>query len=56
MIIYLCIQYESNTPMDSKDIIRKPFLYEQDGMYVRTYGRMDKGDIKNGGGIKDYLI
>ena len=44
MIIYLCIQYESNTPMDSKDIARKTFLYVQDGTYVRTYRCMDKGD------------
>ena len=47
MIIYLCIKYESNRPMHSKDMARKP--------YVRT----DRGDaicpptpIKNGGGIK----
>ena len=26
MIIYLCMKYESNTPMYSKGIIRKPFL------------------------------
>ena len=26
MIIYLCMKYESNTPMYSKDIARKPFF------------------------------
>ena len=26
MIIYLCMKYESNTPMYSKDITRKPFF------------------------------
>ena len=31
MITYLCMKYESNTPMFSKDIARKPFSY------VRTY-------------------
>ena len=32
MIIYLCMKYESNTPMYSKDTARKPFL----GRDVRT--------------------
>ena len=47
MIIYLCMKSESNTPMSSKDIARKPFfvLTGRDvRMYVRTYGRTDKGD------------
>ena len=50
MIMYLCIKNESNTPMFSKDIARKPFFVRtgQDvrdvRMYVRTYGRTDKGD------------
>ena len=46
------MKYESNTPMFSKDIVRKPF-------FVRT-GCTDKGDaicppppIINGGGIID---
>ena len=64
MIMYLCMKYESNTPMFSKDIARKPFFVRtgQDvrdvRMYVRTYVRTDKGDaicpppIINGGGIK----
>ena len=26
MIIYLCMKYESNSPMYSKDIIQKPFF------------------------------
>ena len=68
MIIYLCMKYDSNTPMFSKDIARKPFSYVRDVrtyvsmyvcMFVRTYGRLDKGDaicpppIINGGGIKN---
>ena len=36
MIIYLRMKHESNAPMYSKDIARKPF-------FVRT-GRTDKGD------------
>ena len=63
MIMYLCMKYESNTPMFSKDIARKPFFVRKGQdvrdvrMYVRTYGRTDKGDaicpppIINGGGI-----
>ena len=45
MIIYLCMKYESNTPMYSKDIARKPFFVRtgQDvrdvRMYVRMYGQ-----------------
>ena len=35
MIMYLCMIYESNTPMFSKDIARKPFSYVPD----RTYGQ-----------------
>ena len=31
MIIYLCMKYESNTPMYSKDIARKPFFIEIKG-------------------------
>ena len=68
MIIYLCMKYESNTPMFSKDIAWKPFSYLQDRTYVctyvRTYVRTDKGDaicpppIINGGHknnkIEDY--
>ena len=43
MIIYLYMKYESNSPMYSKDIARKPFfvLTRQD---VRTYVCTDKGD------------
>ena len=60
MIIYLCMKYESNTPMFSKDIARKPFFLRkgQDVRDVRMYLRTDKGDaicplpIINGGGIK----
>ena len=46
MIMYLCMKYESNTPMFSKDIARKPFLVRmgQDVRDVRTYVRTDKGD------------
>ena len=41
MIIYLCMKYESNTPMFSKDIARKPFFIRtgQDVQDVRTYGQ-----------------
>ena len=51
------MKYESNTPMFSKDIARKPFFVRTGRTYVRTYGRTDKGDticppIINGGGIK----
>ena len=44
------MKYESNTPMFSKDITRKPFFVRtgQDvrdvRMYVRMYVRTDKGD------------
>ena len=43
------MKYESNTPMFSKDIARKPFFVRMGRMtyvrmYVRTYGRTDKGD------------
>ena len=63
MIIYLCMKYDSNTPMFSKDITRKPFSYVRDvrtyvRMYECMYVRTDKGDaicppppITNGGGI-----
>ena len=50
MIIYLCMKYESNTPMFLKDIARKPFFVRKGQdvrdvrMYVRTYGHTDKGD------------
>ena len=38
MIMYLCMKYESNTPMYSKDIARKPFFVctGQDVRDVRT--------------------
>ena len=58
MIIYMCVKYESNTPMYSKDIARKPFFVRTGRTYGRTDGRTDKGDaicpppIINGGGIK----
>ena len=35
MIIYLCMKYESNTPMYPKDIARKPFFVPTG----RTYGQ-----------------
>ena len=61
MIIYLCMKYESNTPMYSKDIARNHFSYVRDrtyGMYVCTYLRTrvmlyaPPPTIINGGGIK----
>ena len=57
------MKYESNTPMYSKDIVRKPFFVRtgQDVRDVRMYVRTDKGDaicppppIINGGGIKNH--
>ena len=39
MIIYLYIKYESNTPMFSKDIARKPFFVRTGRTYVSTYVR-----------------
>ena len=36
MIIYLCMKYESNTPMYTKDTAQKQFLYVGTG---RTYGQ-----------------
>ena len=60
MIIYLCMKYESNTPLFSKDIARKPFFVHT-GRDVRTYVCTDvrtrvmlyaPPPIINGGGIK----
>ena len=51
------MKYESNTPMFSKDITRKPFFVHT-GQDVCMYVHTDKGDaicplpIINGGGIK----
>ena len=39
MIIYLCMKYESNTQMFSKDIARKPFLVRTGRTDVRKYGQ-----------------
>ena len=41
MIIYQFMKYESNTPLYSNDIARKPFFVRTDG---QTDGRTDKGD------------
>ena len=57
MIIYLCIKFQSNTPILSKDITRKPKVLRM-GQRERRDGkdvRMDSGDticapIENGGG------
>ena len=38
MIIYLCIRYESNTLIFSKDIERKPFFVRLYGLDVQTNG------------------
>ena len=62
MLIYLCMKYESNTPMYSTDIAWKSFFVRTglDLRDVRTYVCTDKGDaicpppIINGGGIKKY--
>ena len=54
MIIYLCVKFDSNTLIFSKDIEQKPFSLHIDGMDVHT----GSGDtvclpppIENGGGI-----
>ena len=44
MIIYLCIKFQSNTPILSEDIAWKPFV-------LRTGWTGNGGGI-NGGGIK----
>ena len=45
MIIYLCMKYESNTPMYSKHITWKPlFVHTGQDVRDRTYVRTDKGD------------
>ena len=57
MIIYLYVKFQSNTPILSKDIKRKPKVLrtgrtERDG---RTYGQRwyyMPPTIENGGGIK----
>ena len=53
MIMYLLMKYESNTPMFSKDIARKPFFVRtgQDVRDVRTRVML-LPPIINGGGIK----
>ena len=53
MIIYQCIKFQSNTPILSKDIARKPKVLRTGRTDVPT----DSGDticapIENGGGIK----
>ena len=63
MIIYLCIKFQSNIPIISKDIAQKPYELRTgltDGRDGRTYGQwwyyMDP--IENGVGIikdKDYM-
>ena len=35
IIIYLCMKYESNTPMSSKDIAGKPFFVRTGRTYVQ---------------------
>ena len=52
MIIYMCIKLQSNTPILSKDIARKPKVLRTGWMDVRR----DSGDtiytpIENGGGL-----
>ena len=52
MIIYLCIKFQSHTPILSKDKHRNQKCYVRDG----TDGRTDSGDticpqVENGGGI-----
>ena len=60
MIIYLCIKFQSNTPILSKDIARKPKVLRTG----RTDVRVDGGDticlppplIENGGGITTSIL
>ena len=59
MIVYLCMKYESNTPMYSKDIAKKPFFLRTGRTYVRRYGQgwcYMPPPIINGGGIKTYML
>ena len=58
MIIYLCIKFQSNAPIFSKDIARKPFVLHT-GQTDGTDGHTDCGDTiypppptptENGGG------
>ena len=53
MIIYLCIKFQSNIPILSKDIVRKPKVLRT-GQTGRTDGqrRYYMPPIENGGGIK----
>ena len=58
MIIYLCIKFQSNTPILSNDIARKSFVLRTGRMEGRegTDVRTDSGDticppIENGWGI-----
>ena len=67
MIIYLCIKFQSNIPIFSKDITRKPFVLRigqtgwmdgTDGVTDGTDVHTDSGDtictpIENGRGIKN---
>ena len=50
MIIYLCIKFQSNTPILSKDIARKPKVLRTGLTYVRTAVIL-YAPIENGGGI-----
>ena len=60
------MKYESNTPMFSKDIVRKPFFVHTGHTEVRTYGSTDvrtrvmlyapPPPIINGGGIKNLSV
>ena len=60
MIIYLCMKYESNTPMSAKDIARKAFFVRTGRTYVCTYVGTrvmlyPPPPIINGGGIKNFM-
>ena len=65
MIIYLCIKFQSNTPILSKDIARKPKVFRT-GRTDRTDVHTDSSDTirppppphpptENGGGIQKLL-
>ena len=56
MIIYMCVKYDSNTAMYSKDIARKPFIVRTGRTYIRTRVMLyAPPPITNGGGITSTL-
>ena len=58
MIIYLCIKYESNTLISSKDIEWKPLFIRKgwQNVYMDSEDTICPHPIANGRGIKKYTI